>query len=113
MLRMYVLQQWFGQAEEAVEDAIYDSQAMRDFVDIDLSHQAGSDATTLLKFRRLLEEHAPTAQLYQGINAHLGERSLLLREGTMVDASIIAAPPSTKNKYHARDPEMHQTKKGN
>lgn len=113
MLRMYLLQQWFGQAEEAGEDAIYDSQAMRDFVDIDLSHEAGSDATTLLKFRCLLEEHAPTAQLYQGINAHLAERGLLLREGTMVDASIIASPPSTKNKYHARDPEMHQTKKGN
>ena len=113
MLRMYFLQQWFGLADEAVEDAIYDSQAMREFVGIDLSVEAVPDATTLLKFRRLLEEHALTAQLFEGINAHLAERGLLLREGTMVDATIIAAPPSTKNKEHARDPEMHQTKKGN
>lgn len=113
MLRMYFLQQWFGLADEAVEDAIYDSQAMREFVGIDLSREAVPDATTLLKFRRLLEQHALTAQLFQGINAHLAERGLLLREGTMVDATIIAAPPSTKNKEHARDPEMHQTKKGN
>jgi IS5 family transposase len=113
MLRMYFLQQWFGLADEAVEDAIYDSQAMREFVGIDLLQQAVPDATTLLKFRRLLEAHALTAQLFDGINAHLTERGLLLREGTMVDATIIAAPPSTKNKDHARDPEMHQTKKGN
>ena len=113
MLRMYFLQQWFGLADEAVEDAIYDSQSMRDFVGIDLSREAVPDATTLLKFRRLLEEHALAAQLFEGINAHLAERGLLLRDGTMVDATIIAAPPSTKNKEHARDPEMHQTKKGN
>ena len=96
MLRMYFLQQWFGLADEAVEDAIYDSQSMRDFVGIDLACQTVPDATTLLKFRRLLEEHALTAQLFEGINAHLAERGLLLREGTMVDATIIAAPPSTK-----------------
>jgi transposase, IS5 family len=113
MLRMYFLQQWFGLADEAVEDAIYDSQAMREFVGIDLGRESVPDATTLLKFRRLLEEHALTAQLFEGINAHLAERGLLLREGTMVDATIIAAPPSTKNKDQARDPEMHQTKKGN
>lgn len=113
MLRMYFLQQWFGLADEAVEDAIYDSQSMRDFVGIDLGRESVPDATTLLKFRRLLEAHALTAQLFEGINAHLAERGLLLREGTMVDATIIAAPPSTKNKDHARDPEMHQAKKGN
>ena len=113
MLRMYFLQQWFGLADEALEDAIYDSQSMREFVGIDLAREAVPDATTLLKFRRLLEEHALTAQLFEGINAHLTERGLLLREGTMVDATIIAAPPSTKNQEHARDPEMHQTKKGN
>ena len=113
MLRMYFLQQWFGLADEALEDAIYDSQSMREFVGIDLSREAVPDATTLLKFRRLLEEHALTAQLFEGINAHLTERGLLLREGTMVDATIIAAPPSTKNRAHARDPDMHQTKKGN
>ena len=113
MLRMYFLQQWFGLADEALEDAIYDSQSMREFVGIDLARESVPDATTLLKFRRLLEEHSLTAQLFEGINAHLAERGLLLREGTMVDATIIAAPPSTKNKDHARDPEMHQTKKGN
>ena len=113
MLRMYFLQQWFGLADEAVEDAIYDSQSMRNFVGIDLGRETVPDATTLLKFRRLLEEHALTAKLFEGINAHLTERGLLLREGTMVDATIIAAAPSTKNKEHARDPEMHQTCKGN
>ena len=110
---MYFLQQWFGLADEALEDAIYDSQSMREFVGIDLARESVPDATTLLKFRRLLEEHGLTAQLFEGINAHLAERGLLLREGTMVDATLIAAPPSTKNKDHARDPEMHQTKKGN
>lgn len=113
MLRMYFLQQWFGLADEALEDAIYDSQAMRDFVGIDLARESVPDATTLLKFRRLLEQHQLTAKLFEGINAHLSERGLVLREGTMVDATIIAAPPSTKNKDHERDPEMHQTKKGN
>ena len=113
MLRMYFLQQWFGLADEAVEDAIYDSQAMREFVGIDLAREAVPDATTLLKFRRLLEAHDLTAKLFEGINSHLTERGLLLREGTMVDATIIAAAPSTKNKAHERDPEMHQTRKGN
>jgi len=113
MLRMYFLQQWFGLADEAVEDALYDSQSMREFVGLDLSRESAPDATTLLKFRRLLEQHRLTAKLFEGINAHLAERGLLLREGTMVDATIIAAPPSTKNEDKARDPEMHQTKKGN
>jgi IS5 family transposase len=113
MLRMYCLQQWYGLADEALEDALYDSQALRDFVGIDLSRESVPDATTLLKFRRLLEDHDLTVKLFDGINADLTERGLLLREGTMVDATIIAAPPSTKNKDKARDPEMHQTKKGN
>ena len=113
MLRMYCLQQWYGLADEALEDALYDSQALRDFVGIDLSRESVPDATTLLKFRRLLEDHGLTVKLFEGINADLAECGLLLREGTMVDATIIAAPPSTKNKDKARDPEMHQTKKGN
>ena len=114
MLRMYFLQQWFGLADEAVEDAIYDSHAMREFVGIDLGREAVPDATTLLKFRRLLEAHKLTAALFEGINTHLTERGLLLREGTMVDATIIAAAPSTKNKDKdkTRDPDMHQTRKG-
>jgi IS5 family transposase len=113
MLRMYCLQQWFSLSDEAVEDAIYDSQSMREFLGIDLARESVPDATTLLKFRRLLEEHELTNRLFDEIKALLSERGLLLREGTMVDATIIAAPPSTKNKAEARDPEMHQTKKGN
>ncbi|MFN7571001.1 MAG: IS5 family transposase [Betaproteobacteria bacterium] len=113
MLRMYFLQQWFGLADEALEDALYDSQSMREFVGIDLGRELAPDATTLLKFRRLLEEHELTARLFERINAHLSERGLLLRAGTMVDATLIAAAPSTKNKDRARDAEMHQTKKGN
>lgn len=113
MLRMYCLQHWFSLSDEAVEDAIYDSQSMRDFVGIDLARESVPDATTLLKFRRLLEERGLTKRLFDEINVLLSERGLLLREGTMVDATIIAAPPSTKNKDQARDSEMHQTKKGN
>jgi IS5 family transposase len=110
MLRMYFLQQWFGLSDEGLEDAIYDSQAMRGFVGVDM--ESVPDATTLLKFRRLLEEHELTAALFEQVNAHLRDRGLMLREGTLVDATIIAAPPSTKNADKARDPEMHQTKKG-
>jgi IS5 family transposase len=113
MLRMYLLQQWFALADEALEDALYDSRSMSRFVGIDLEREAVPDATTVLKFRRLLERHQLTAQLFDAINAHLAERGLLLREGTLVDATIIAAAPSTKNLAHARDCEMHQTKKGN
>ncbi|MCZ2078027.1 MAG: IS5 family transposase [Bryobacterales bacterium] len=113
MLRMYCLQQWFGLSDEGLEDAIYDSQAMRGFLGIDLARESVPDATTLLKFRRLLEEHQLTRAIFEEIGAHLAERGLLMREGTMVDATIIEAPPSTKNRAHARDPEMHQTKKGN
>jgi IS5 family transposase len=113
MLRMYLLQQWFGLADEALEDALHDSRSMSRFIGIDPAHEAVPDATTLLRFRRLLEQHQLTQRLFEGINAHLTERGLLLREGTLVDATLIAAAPSTKNKAHARDPEMHQTKKGN
>jgi IS5 family transposase len=113
MLRMYCLQQWFGLSDEALEDAIYDSQAMRGFTGIDLAREAVPDATTLLKFRRLLEANRLTEAIFREINAHLSERGLLLREGTMVDATIIEAPSSTKNEARARDAEMHQTKKGN
>ena len=112
MLRMYFLQQWYTLADEALEDAFYDSQAMREFVGIDLGRQNVPDATTLLKFRRLLEEHKLGAAILGEVNAHLTERGLLMREGTVVDATIIAAPPSTKNSKGERDPEMHQAKKG-
>ena len=113
MLRMYFLQQWYTLADEALEDALYDSQAMREFIGIDLGRENVPDATTLLKFRRLLEQHDLTAAILAEVNAHLSERGLLMRQGTVVDATIIAAPSSTKNKDGKRDPEMHQTKKGN
>jgi len=113
MLRMYCLQQWFGLSDEGLEDAIYYSQAMRGFIGINLARESVPDATTLLKFRRLLEEHQLTAAVFREINTHLADRGQLLREGTMVDATIIKAPPSTKNRDTAREPEVHQTKKGN
>jgi transposase, IS5 family len=113
MLRMYFLQQWYALADEALEDALYDSQAMRSFAGIDLGVESVPDATTLLKFRHLLERHALTEGIFKEINAHLSERNLLMREGTIVDATIIAAPSSTKNAKKERDPQMHQTKKGN
>ena len=114
MLRVYFLQQWYSLADEALEDALYDSQALRTFVGIDLGGgEAVPDATTLLHFRHLLERHELTQAIFAEVNSLLAERGILLREGTVVDATIIAAPPSTKNKAKARDPEMHQTKKGN
>jgi len=112
MLRMYIAQHCFGLSDEGTEDALYDSQAIRRFVGIDLGREGAPDATTLLKFRRLLEAHGLTGRIFAAINAHLAERGLLLREGTVVDATIIAAAPSTKNREGQRDPEMHQTKKG-
>jgi len=113
MLRVYFLQQWYALADEALEDALYDSQALRGFARIDLATDGVPDATTLLKFRRLLETHDLCKGLFAAINADLTARGLLLREGTLVDATLIAAPPSTKNAKKQRDPEMHQTKKGN
>ncbi len=113
MLRMYIAQQCFGLSDEGTEDALYDSQAIRGFVGIDLAHEAAPDATTLLKFRRLLETHMLTERIFAAINVHLAVKGLMLKEGTVVDATIIAAPSSTKNLTGARDPEMHQTQKGN
>ncbi len=118
MLRIYFVQQWYGLADEAVEDALYDSHALRGFAGIDLNHDPAPDATTLLKFRHWLERHDLTRALFDDIAAMLEERGLLMRQGTIpafarTDATIIAAPASTKNKENARDPEMHQTKKGN
>jgi IS5 family transposase len=113
MLRVYFLQQWYGLADEAIEDAIYDSQAMRGFARIDLAAAGVPDATTLLKFRRLLETNDLCKGIFQVINTDLASRGLMLREGTLVDATLLAAPPSTKNKEKKRDPEMHQTRKGN
>ncbi len=113
MLRVYFLQQWYGLADEALEDALYDSQALQQFARIDLAAAGVPDATTLLNFRHLLETHDLCKGLFAPINADLTARGLLLRAGTLVDATLIAAPPSTKNQSKQRDPEMHQTKKGN
>jgi IS5 family transposase len=113
MLRVYFLQQWYGLADEALEDALYDSQALQRFARIDLSAEGVPDATTLLNFRHRLETHDLCQGLFTAINADLAARGLLLREGTLVDATLIAAPSSTKNAKRERDPEMHQTKKGN
>ncbi len=113
MLRIYFLQQWYGLADEAIEDALYDSQALRGFAGIDLAVESVPDATTVLHFRHWLEQHELTRVLFDEVGAMLEERGLLIRQGTIVDATIIAAPSSTKNKQKSRDPEMHQTKKGN
>jgi transposase, IS5 family len=113
MLRVYFLQQWYALADEALEDALYDSQALQRFARIDLAAEGVPDATTLLNFRHLLETHDLCKGLFAAINADLAARGLLLREGTLVDATLMAAPSSTKNAKRERDPEMHQTKKGN
>jgi IS5 family transposase len=113
MLRVYFLQQWYGLADEAIEAASYDSQAMRGFARIDLAADGVPDATTLLKFRRLLETNDLCKGIFQAINTDLASRGLMMREGTLVDATLLAAPPSTKNQEKKRDPEMHQTRKGN
>lgn len=113
MLRIYFLQQWYSLADELLEETIYDSQAMRGFLGIDLGSESVPDATTLLKFRHLLEKHDLTLGILEVVNTRLAQEKLLLGKGTIVDATIIAAPSSTKNAQGRRDPEMHQTRKGN
>ena len=113
MLRMYIAQQCLGLSDEGIEDAIYDIVSVRNFVGVDLTHDSAPDATTLLKFRRLLEDNELTRRVFDEIKAHLAAKGLSMREGTIVDATLIAAPPSTKNRDGGRDPEMHQSKKGN
>ena len=112
MLRMYLMQCWFNLSDEGIEDAIYDSYAMRSFLGIDFQEEQVPDATTLLKFRHLLEEHKIGDALFEDINRRLEASGLIYRGGTIVDATLIQAPSSTKNERKERDPEMHQTKKG-
>jgi IS5 family transposase len=112
MLRLYFVQQWFGLSDEGVEDVVSDSAAIRHFVGVDLGREGAPDATTVLKFRRLLEDNDLTRAMFEQVNAHLTQQGLMMREGTMVDATIINAPSSTKNHDKARDSEMHSTKKG-
>jgi IS5 family transposase len=113
MLRMYLIANWFNLADEACEDALYDIAAFRDFCRIDLGRERVPDATTLLNFRHLLEKHQIGAALFAKVGELLQAGGMKLSGGTIVDATLIAAPPSTKNEDQSRDPEMHQSKKGN
>jgi IS5 family transposase len=113
MLRMYLLQAWFSLSDEGVEDAVYDSYAMRKFMALDFGVEQVPDATTLLGFRHLLEKHELGRKLFESQNEIFTEQGWIMRGGSIVDATIIAAPSSTKNATGTRDPEMHQTKKGN
>lgn len=113
MLRMYLLQIWFNLSDEGIEDAIYDSYAFRKFMRINFNEEQVPDATTLLKFRHLLEKHKIGEQIFKAINKALEQNGVIMQGGTIVDATIINAPSSTKNREKKRDPEMHQTKKGN
>jgi IS5 family transposase len=112
MLRMYFLQQWFNLSDPAVEEALYDSPVMRQFVGIDLGQEPAPDETTVCKFRHLLEEHELGEKILGTVNVHLQARGVRITTGTIVDATILHAPGSTKNREQRRDPEMHQTKKG-
>ena len=113
MLRIYFLQHWFNLSDPGVEEALYDSLAMRDFAGIDLGREAAPDETTVCKFRHLLEKHDLGRRLFQEVHRHLETQGLKVSTGTIVDASIINAPSSTKNAEQKRDPDMHQTRKGN
>ena len=113
MLRIYFLQIWFNLSDPGAEEALFDSESMRRFARIELSEDKVPDETSILNFRHLLEEHELTQAIFERINMLMEGRGLLLRSGTIVDATIIAAPSSTKNSTESRDPEMKQTKKGN
>lgn len=112
MPRIYCMQQWFNLSDPAAEDSLYDSESMRRFAGIELADDIIPDESTILRFRHLLERHRLTERIFAAVRTLLEERRLLLKSGTIVDATIIAAPPSTKNAAGRRDPEMHQTKKG-
>jgi IS5 family transposase len=112
MLRMYFLQQWFNLSDPAVEEALYDSMVLRQFVGIDLGREPVPDETTVCKFRHLLEKHNLGEQILGTVNLHLQSKGVRITTGTIVDATILHAPSSTKNREQKRDPEMHQTRKG-
>lgn len=113
MLRIHFLQHWFNLSDPAAEEALYDSRALRQFVGIDLGREPAPDETTICKFRHLMEKHNLGDQLFHLVNQYLQENGLKVSRGTIVDATIISAPSSTKNNKKERDPEMHQTRKGN
>lgn len=112
MLRIYLMQQWFNLSDPMMEDALYEIESMRRFAGLELCEDRLPDETTILKFRHLLEKHQLTEGLFAAVSEHLQRHGLQLSKGTMVDATLIAASPSTKNKKGERDPEMHQTRKG-
>ena len=113
MLRIYFMQQWFNLSDPQAEDAIYDSESMRRFARVELGDDVVPDETTILRFRHLLERHRLTEAIFEAVKELLAERQLMLKSGTIVDATIISAPSSTKNATQTRDPEMKQTRKGN
>jgi transposase, IS5 family len=113
MLRLYFVQHWFALSDPAAEDALYDSAALRRFVGIDLGRAPAPDETTILNFRHLLEAHDLCGQMLDTVNLFLASRGIRISTGTIVDATIIPAPSSTKNENKERDPEMHQVRKGN
>jgi len=113
MLRIYFLQQWFDLSDPGVEEALYDSASMRSFVGLDLGREPVPDETTILNFRHLLEAHELGRRLFEEVHVHLERQGIKVAKGTIVDATIINAPSSTKNASGKRDPDMHQTKKGN
>src|SRR3954463_5011889 len=113
MLRIYCLQQWYNLCDPGAEEALYDIQSMRAFCDLDLGRDPIPDETTILNFRHLLEAHGLTKAVFEAVAEHLEARGALLRGGTIVDATLIAASPSTKNAAGQRDPEMRSSKKGN
>ena len=113
MLRIHFLQHWFNLSDPAVEEALYESASMREFVGIDLGHEPAPDETTICKFRHLLERHELGRQIFEQVGVHLQAKGFRLSTGTIVDATLIAAPSSTKNSKGERDPEMKQSKKGN
>ena len=110
MLRIYFMQQWYGLSDPAMEDSLYDVESMRRFAGVNLDHIP--DETTICKFRHVLERHRLTATLFRRTEQYLSDHGLLLSEGTIVDATIVQAPSSTKNRDRRRDPEMGSTKKG-
>ncbi len=111
MLRVHLMQNWFGYSDPAMEEALYETTILRQFSGMNLERIP--DETTILNFRRLLEKHELATGILGVINGYLGDRGFSLRQGTIVDATLIHAPSSTKNKDGKRDPEMHQTKKSN
>jgi len=113
MLRVYVLQQWFDLSDPQAEDMLYDSESMRRFARVELGEDTVPDESTILRFRHLLEQHQLTLPIFDAVRDLLADQRLLLKAGTIVDATIIAAPSSTKNATKTRDPEMKQTRKGN